>query len=805
MGAGDAPISRRSLLCAGLLAGGAAAYASSTAQAAPHRRRPPSSRRHPPSFASATYDLNQGWLFGGRYRPGAQFPGFSEQGFVRVTLPHTVTRLSWGDWNPASWEQVWIYHRHISGAQLMAGRSFVDFDGVLTDATVYINGVELGTHRGGYLPFTVELTQHLMPGDNLLAVVVDGRWLDVPPQGFPRGPTTVDFLQPAGIYRDARLRHVPDVFISDVFAKPVDVLSARPTLEIQATIDAGAPPGKQVHLSAELLDGARTLATESVKIHPHEGVQVARLSLAQLRGIELWSPQHPKLYTLRVTLSGPRVPTHAVSVTTGFRDARFELDGLYVNGERTQIFGLDRHQLFPYTGMAAPARLQRRDAQLIRMQLNCNMVRCSHYPQSPYFLDACDRLGLMVWEEAPGWHTLGGAPFEEAFLENVRDMVLRDRNRPSVIVWGTRLDETYDYPTLYAQARSLAYQLDGTRQTTGAMGTQSTVGWAEDVFAYNDYSSVDGQATLKPPLTYVPYMISEAVGTIVGAPFYRWIDTSQTLQLQGQLHALVHDLAATDEHYAGLLAWCAIDYASLLSGDRIWHALKWPGVLDTFRVPKPGACVYRAQQNPSAAPVILPAFYWDFGPSSPPTGPGPNTLIATNCEQLALYLDGAPFATATPDRATYGNLPYPPAFVDLTVPNGSSLPELRIDGYLSGRVVTSLTMVSNPATDRLVLTLDDQSIIGDGSDATRLTFRALDPYGNQRPYVTGEVTLALQGPAELICQNPFAFQTYGGVGGGFIRPFAGARGTVRLTASHPTLGRASATLKVLPAAPVSLL
>ena len=133
-------------------------------------------------------------------------------------------------------------------------------------------------------------------------------------------------------------------------------------------------------------------------------------------------------------------------MTTGFRQASFELDGFYLNGERLQIFGLNRHQLFPYTGMAAPARLQARDAQLIKQELNCNMVRCSHYPQSPHFLDACDQLGLMVWEEPPGWQYVGDENFDGIFLQNVHDMVIRDRNRPSVVVWGTRLNETASYP-----------------------------------------------------------------------------------------------------------------------------------------------------------------------------------------------------------------------------------------------------------------------------------------------------------------------------------------------------------------------
>ena len=92
------------------------------------------------------------------------------------------------------------------------------------------------------------------------------------------------------------------------------------------------------------------------------------------------------------------------------------------------------------------------------------MVRCSHYPQSPHFLDACDELGLMVWEEPPGWQYVGDAAFQALVVQNVHDMVVRDRNRPSVIVWGTRLNETANYPALYAQTRQLAYSLDGSRR-----------------------------------------------------------------------------------------------------------------------------------------------------------------------------------------------------------------------------------------------------------------------------------------------------------------------------------------------------
>jgi beta-galactosidase len=801
----DGPqITRRTLLRAGIAGGsalaltGGAGRATAAVRAGAARRK-----RHRPAPVrelTRAYDFNQGWRFGGVYSGGAEaamFPG--DRHWRRVTVPHTVCDLSWGGWDPDSWQDVWIYRKHFGSASLGQGRVLLRFDGVMANATVYLNGTQLAQHRGGYLPFTVELTDQLVPagGGNALAVVVDSRWLDQPPAGSLGGPGSVDYLQPGGIYRDVTLEVVPDVFVSDVFAKPVDVLSGAPGLEAAVTIDASHRPRGRVQLAVDVLDGRRSVASRTVTIGVRPGISTETVSLTGIAGVELWSPSAPKLYTVRTTLSGSAIATHTYEVTTGFRQASFELGGFYLNGQRLPIFGLNRHQLFPYTGMAAPQRLQAADAALLRLALNCNMVRCSHYPQSPHFLDACDRLGLMVWHEPPGYRYIGDPNFEQAFLQDVHDMVLRDRNRPSVVVWGTRLDETFSFPTLYAEARQLTYELDGTRQTTGAMDTQSTAGWSEDVFAYDDYHGSGGNAQLAPPIPGVPYIIAESVGALTGPELYRWIDPSLTLQIQAMLHAQVHSQAQSNPGYAGLLAWCGIDYASLVGGLRSWQAVKWPGVLDTFRVPKPGAAVYRSQLPPAAAPVIIPAFYWDFGPSSPATGPGPNAIIATNCEQLQIEVgEGYLFFSATPDTTDYGGLAFPPAVVDLTVGDTATLPDLLVTGYVGGAAVATLRMSSNTALDKLALAVEDAAIVGDGSDATRITFRAVDAYGNQRPYVSGDVTLKVSGPADLVGQNPFQFQLYGGVGGAFVRSQAGNTGTVTVTASHPTLGQATAQLTV---------
>ncbi|MEO6859334.1 MAG: glycoside hydrolase family 2 TIM barrel-domain containing protein [Solirubrobacteraceae bacterium] len=793
----DPAFTRRALLRAGALGSAALAVGAPAARALTNRRRKPLPQSLPP--ITETYDFNQGWRFGGVYQAGAENPSYPDAGFRRVNLPHTVVPLSWGDWEPSSWEQLWIYRKRFSIQPFTDGRVFLDFDGVMTDSTVYLNGVELAQHVGGFLPFSVELTELLIPGENDLGVVVDGRLLNVPPLGNSNGASAVDYLTPAGVYRDVRLRIVPEAYISDVFAKPVNVLTPRPGLTLTVNVESPATVRDRMRMTVDLLDGTRKLKTRTFRHKIIRGTNVISVNLSDLR-VSLWSPSAPKLYTVRVTLSGNAVPSHTVEVRTGFRQVKFKLDGFYLNGQRLQIVGLARHQLFPYTGMAASGRLQARDAQLLKDELNCNMVRCSHYPPSPRFLDACDELGLMVWEEPPGWDYIGDENFKAIFLQNVGDMVLRDRNRPSVVVWAPRLNETQSYPTLYAEARQLVAELDGTRPTSGAMMTRSTTGWAEDVFAYNDYGSTDygspsANVALAPPVPGVPYLVSEAVGAITGAPLYRWIDASSTLQSQAKLHAQVNQQARANPAYSGALSWASVDYASLVGAKRVWHNLRWPGVIDTFRVPKPGAAVYRSQVSPLLAPMIVPAFFWDFGPNSPPTGPGPNSILATNCDRLEVYVDGQLLTVATPDRTDFGNLPFPPVLVDLTV-DGSTSPTLTVTGFYQDRQVAMLQMSANPATDRLGLELEDRRIIGDGSDTTRLTFRAVDALGNQRPYVSGDVTLSLRGPAAIVGQNPFAFGEYGGVGGVIIRSEARRTGTVHITARHPTLGAAQATLTV---------
>jgi beta-galactosidase len=797
------PVSRRSLLLGGALGAAAAALGTSLALLARQHsgagRRPAAGPR--PVREARSYDFSQRWLFGGRYVEGAEQPGYDDGGFEHVTLPHTVTGLSWDNWDPASWEGVWIYRKHFAGAVVAGARVLVTFDGVMTNATVVVNGWTAGAHAGGYLPWTTELTAHIAKGDNVLAVVVDARWLDVPPDAEPAGPASIDYLQPGGIYRDVTLHVVPAIYLEDVFARPQNVLTDDRDIKVQAAVNAAVvPEGNTATITATLLDGTRVLAAATTTSQiTGTGTSTVSLTIGEIGPVSYWSPENPKIYTVETTLSygwaGGR-SSHTVMTTIGFREAIFTEGGFYLNGGRYEIFGLNRHQMFPWLGMAAPARLQRRDAQILKNVLNCNMVRCSHYPQSPYFLDACDELGIMVWEEPPGWGHMGDAAFQARVLCDVRDMVVRDRNRPSVVVWGTRLNETGNYPGLYAQARQIAYAYDGSRQTTGAVVFHTTAGWAEDVFSYDDYHLAGGEPRLLPPIPGVPYLISESVGAL--NPTYRWFDPPSVLANQALAHALAHDQAQSDIRYAGMLAWAGFDYYSATRNRKNWNTLRTPGVIDTFRVPKPGAAIYQSQADPASKAVIVPVFFWDA--RSAPAGPGPDSMFATNCDRLEIFAGGIHLATATPDRRRFGHLAHPPAFADLTMPGGA-LPDLRVDGYAGTALAAVLLMSADTSRDRLQLTADDTTITADGSDATRITFRATDAYGNHRPNMTGEVTLTLTGPATLIGQNPFAFGSYGGIGGAFIRSVPEQTGQVTVTARHATLGSASVQVTVAAARP----
>lgn len=738
--------------------------------------------------AHRSMSLNQDW----RLDPASMEQ--SAAAAARVAFPECVVPLSWHKWDPEQWQHVWAYRRRFAVPESMHGlRLFLHFDRVMAGAQATLNGHALPEHLGGFLPFEQEVTGLVTAERNHLSLKVDSRWLDVPPSGSPKGPGSIDYLLPGGVNGSVSLRAVPEIFIRTVFARPMDVLEQGRRLEVVCQLDAGGRLPARVRVCAALLKNGRRVASAIESATLEKPDEELTLSLTRLGNIRLWDVESPELYDLEVTLMVDDKPLHAYQTRTGFRDAKFGLNGFFLNGKRLQLFGLNRHEIYPYFGFAASDRTMRRDAEMLRRRFNCNMVRCSHYPQSEAFMNACDELGLLVWEETPGFQYIGGPAWQDLVLRDVREMVIRDRNHPSVIVWGVRLNESPNDPHLYRRTREISLALDGTRQTSGTMTPSSErtweQAWHQDVFAFDDYHAESpGVVGIRPPLPGVPYFVAESVGQFnypAGEGFnltYRRNAEPAAQQGQALFHAAAHDKAASSPACSGLLGWCAFDYPSIINA---YDGLKYPGIADFFRIPKLGAAFYESQVSPETRPVIAPDFYWDFGAHTP-SGPGERAAIFSNCDRLELFIDGQRHSVLHPDRAAFPHTKYPPFFASLTM-DGATKPELEIRGFVKDNLVISRFLSSNPETDTLWLEADDAALRGDGSDAMRLAFGVVDKHGAPRAFAGGRVNLTISGPGRIVGDNPFDLDATGGMGAVWIRTLPGKHGVIRVRAEHSYL------------------
>ena len=728
------------------------------------------------SSSRRVFPLNQKWLYSASNVAGGTSPRFNDSGFARVTIPHTNKLLPWHGFDDKDYQFVSLYRRHFRMPPGLSGRRvFIDFGGVMTAASVTFNGQKLGEYRGGYTPFSFELTPHInWRGDNVLAVEVDSTERnDIPPFGGE-----IDYLTFGGIYRDVALRVVAAAFIENVFARPVDVLSNNRSVNVRCYLQ-GASAGAGGKLIAELRDGDRVISTASVNVSSGQH----DIQLTNLGQIELWDVNHPKLYTIRVSLFAGDNLTDEYETRIGFREARFTPDGFFLNGRHLKLRGLNRHQTFPFVGQAMPARVQRRDAWILRRNFKCNTVRTSHYPQSPHFLDACDEVGLLVFEEIPGWQHIGDQGWKDLSVQYVEAMIRRDWNHPAIVLWGVRINESRDDHDFYTRTNQVAHALDDSRQTGGVRYRYDSE-QLEDVFTMNDF-----QIPLRAPNRPL-YFNTEFIGHMY--PTKR-NDNIERITEHTMRHARVHNQLASDKKYAGGLGWCAFDYnthANFCSTDRICYH----GVADIFRIPKPAAGFYRSQCDPKEEIVLEPAFDWSRGDRDESFNVA---MVCSNCEQLKIYIGDRLVAEVEPDRKTFPHLAYPPFVTNLRPRLNVPWGDLKIEGYIGGKLVITKQMSGRGADRQLLVEPDDLELIGDGIDATRVVLRVTDEYGSVRPLANAAIALTVDGPGEVVGENPFSL--FGGVGAVWIKTKE-APGTIRLTAVHPRLGSKTVQLRVKAAA-----
>lgn len=747
--------------------------------------------------------INRGWRYHPSQISGAEDPNFDDSGFEQVVVPHTNISLPWHSFDDKEYQFISTYRRRFKTPPETEGkRVFVDFEGVMTASTVWINGVPLGEYKGGFTPFSFELTPHLRKdGDNVLTVQVDStERSDIPPFGYE-----IDYMTFGGIYREVSLRIVPALYLDNIFAHPKDVLSGKPGLDVDCFLSGTAPHGN-LALEAELLDGEQLLAKASRSFRFAAGTDAdatddpttsapvylstetaedpakQTLSFKEIDGVKLWDLAAPHLYTVRVRLLRNGGAIDEDTRRIGFREATFTDHGFSLNGKIVKLRGLDRHQTFPFAGQAMPARVQRKDADILRSGLHCNIVRTSHYPQSRHFLDRCDEVGLLVLEEIPGWQHIGPEPWKLIAIDNVGRMVRRDWNHPSIVLWGVRINESPDDHSFYLRTNALAHALDTTRQTGGIRNFAGSE-LLEDVFTINDF----GFPLRKP--NHPKYLNTEFVGHTYPV---KTTDDDERQREHTLRHARIHNQLASDPQYAGGIGWCAFDYnthANFGAGDRICYH----GVTDIFRELKPAGGFYKSQCEPSEEIVIAPAFHWA---NSDEATYFTEAVLCSNCDHLKLYQRANSIATnpwellaeLDPDREAFQYLKYPPFILDrkkLRQEHRHVWGDLRIDGYIQGRQVASKTLSGLGVDQKFLLLADDNTLHADGADTTRVVLRVTDEFGATRTYANDPIVLKLEGPATLIGDNPFAL--VGGTGAVWIR--AKERpGKVRLTATHPRIG-----------------
>ena len=760
------------------------------------------------------YDWNDGWLFAPVFTPALVQPDRTEE-LTPVRVPHTVRPLPYNYCNENDYQRLSGYRKEFFAPKEWEGRTvLLTFGAVAHDATVFCNGRRMFHHGCGYTAFTVDLTAALRLGQkNVVAVRCDSREdLNIPPFGGQ-----LDGLTYGGIYRAVSLDIKEPAYLRDIFIEA----KAEGDFRIYSST-VGETVGCTLQAEIRSPSGSRAL---------YQG-ELSLPIVGTLNGVHPWSLEHPSLYTLTVRLIRPGtngLPDRVLderSTRFGFRTLQFVAGGLYLNGQRVELRGLNRHQSYAYQGYAMPDSIQRLDAQLLKKELGCNAVRTSHCPPSPAFLDACDELGILVFTEMPGWQHLGDDTWKAQALQNCREMVCQYRNHPSIFLWGVRVSGSADDEAFYKRTNETVRRLDPTRPTAGARSSRKSQ-LLEDVYAYNDYSyrgrgpGCEARGNVTPD-TRKGYLISEFGGQQFPAKAF---DDEPHRLAQALRYAAVLNDSIAQQGVAGSFGWCMTDYNThreFGGGDRI----SYHGVMDLFRNSKLSAAVYASQKTPRAPSDIVLEVSSGMALGDLPGGIPVACWVFTNAESVRLYRDNDFVAEFAPDRrGRFAALPHPPIEIQDFVGSllekyegldraaapqvaailnemrrdamelsplsrarmlslrlsaqellrmyykyigvlGSPTSVYRFEAVWHGRAVK--TVIREPVQSvRLECTVHN-AILTDGPtwDCAAVSLRAIDQNGNLLPYCSEAVQLSVEGPVEIL--GPSVVPLRGGMAGTYL-------------------------------------
>lgn len=775
--------------------------------------------------------LNDDWLFTEQFEDSLAAPEYPENTLQPVRLPHTCKETPFHYFDESLYQMVSGYRRHLLIPKDWQGKQILlTFEGAAHDSTVFCNGKKVGEHHCGYTAFTVDLTDNVLYGqDNLLCVRLDSREnLNVPPFGY-----VIDYMTYGGIYRDVRLEVKEKVSLSDIFVHTaIDFRSSPVTAQITSEITL-TESDENVTVRQYYMPKSTATAQESWRLLCEQTVSAdvscdKEFSLtATITAPLLWDTEEANLYILKTQLYQDNTLLDETETTFGIREAVFKKDGFYLNGKKLRIRGLNRHQSYPYVGYAMPESMQRLDADFLKKELGLNAVRTSHYPQSNYFLERCDELGLLVFTEFPGWQHIGDDSWKAQAVANAEDMIRQYRNHPSIILWGIRINESPDDDAFYEKTNAVAHKLDPSRPTGGVRAMKKSH-LLEDVYTYNDFLH-DGEMPGCDPKKKVtsdmekPYLISEYNGHMYPTKAF---DNEERRSEHAIRHANVLDAVAGQSDIAGSFGWCMFDYNThkdFGSGDRICYH----GVMDMFRNPKLAANIYACEQEQT--PVLEITSSMDIG-EHPGCNRG-NIYILSNADSVKMYKNDRFIKEYLPEMSPYKHLKHGPILIDDFIGDslaqnerfrpkhakeitdamnlvargslnhipkrlyltalkllliyhidfaevtrlytkyigdwGGTATVYRFDAIKDGKVVKSVT--KEPVREIRLEAEADHTILTEqhSYDVALVRIRAVDDHGNVLPFYQEPVCLITEGDISIIGPDTIALQ--GGMGGTYVK------------------------------------
>ena len=614
--------------------------------------------------------INFGWQFMDDYKEEYlnKLPNSSQA----IDIPHCAKEVPYNYFNEEDYQFISTYEKLFDIEENIDNKIVnLVFDGFMLKARIYLNGNDLGQHISGWVQVKLDVTKYVKQKGNRLVVVLDSREDKlIPPFGY-----AVDYLTFSGIYREVSIEVHPKTYLENIFVK--SDISGHVKVEYDKVGNA------EIKVSHKLLLEDKI-------------VWESEVDEFKVENPSLWDLDQPNLYTL-VTRVESKDGSEEYQTRFGFRKAEFRPDGFYLNNKKVKLIGLNRHQGYPHVGFAMPKAMQEEDADLLKLKTGINVVRQSHYPQSEHFLNRCDEIGLLTINEVPGWQHIGKEPeWREQFYVYLQKMILIQRNHPSLIAHGVRIDETQDDKDLYGKANELAHQLDPTRQTLGVRNFVNSE-LLEDIYAYNDFSCDSMRIGLINPKKVKtqgkPYLVTEYLGHM--DPVKPTSDERTKVEVALR-HAKVIDDNFKYDNICGAIGWCGFDYHTHVdfgSGDHICAH----GVYDMYRNPKHSAQIYASQLVKEPMLEVIS----NMKPGDYPEARYFDIYVATNCDYFDLFKNDEFVARYYPKHDFFKYLPHPPILVDDLV--GETFKEERFNKKSWPKIAKMFTHAATQGFNALTL------------------------------------------------------------------------------------------------------